>query len=169
MAQPDYVPLHAADRVRRDDKMPVPDAWRADRPADHAQPGQPTGARLGSQGPDGGYGLKLMRRLEPKLRLTEGIDTEDAVAALFGIGSKRASIFGRAPILQDFELAATIWGFLGQADSDLVAFRRPLFSGCSHDYWAQRDICDRSPDETLRLSIAQVSAIWPDWKRLVTT
>jgi hypothetical protein len=168
MAQPDYVPLQPGDRVRRDDKMPAPDGWRADRPADHVEPGQPTGPHLGTPGPDLGYGLKLMRRLEPRLRLTEGIAHHDAVAGCFAVGAKRASSFGRAPVLQDFELASTIWGFLGQAGADLVAFRKPLFSGCGHDYWATRDICDRSPVETLRLPLAKVEEIWPDWRALLT-
>jgi hypothetical protein len=167
MAQPDYVPLQTGDRVRRDENMPVPDGWKADRPADHLLPGQPTGRHFGTPAPDGGYGLKLVRRLVPKLRLTEGVSAEDAVLGLLGVGLRRAGVFGRAPILQDFELAATVWGFLGQAPNDLVAFRRPLFSSCSHSYSDQRDIVDLVPESTLRMSVAQVEAAHPDWKSLL--
>jgi len=167
MAQPDYVPQHAADRVRRTETMPAPDGWRAERPGDHEQPGQPMGTRLGTPTPDSGYGMKLMRRLEPRLRVSEGVTIEDAVAGCFVVGAKRAGLFGRAPVLQDFELAATIWGFLGQAAPELVTMRKPLFSGCAHSYWDQRDISDRVPEATLRLGLAQVGEIWPDWKRLL--
>lgn len=167
MAQPDYVPTQAADRVRRDEKMPAPSQWWADRPADHASPGQPEGRRMGTPAPDGGYGLKLARRLAPRLRLTEGISEEDAVAGIFAVGLRRAGLFGRAPVLADFQLAATIWGFLDQAPPDLVARRRPLFSGCGHDYWAQRDIADSVPEATLRMAPAEVEHVYPDWARLL--
>ena len=48
MTQPDYVPLIAADRVRPVERLPVPDRWAADRPADLKEPGMPKGPRLGS-------------------------------------------------------------------------------------------------------------------------
>jgi hypothetical protein len=168
MAQPDYVPLQTADRVRRDEKMPAPDGWKADRPGDHILPGQPMGTHLGTPAPDAGYGLKLANRLADKLRPSEGISNDDVIAGILGVGLKRAGVFGRAPVQQDFELAATIWGFLGQAPADLVTFRKPLFSSCSHNYWDTRDIADKVPEATLRMTLAQVSSIWPNWKQLLS-
>jgi hypothetical protein len=169
MAQPDYVPLQAADRVRRDEKLPAAVGWRADRPADHDGPGQPMGRHLGTPAPDGGYGLKLMKRLVPRLKLTERVNPADTVAGCFGVGVKRAGLFGRAPVLKDFEIAATVWGFLGAAPADLVAFRKPLFAGCEHDYWAQRDISDRTPEATLRMQLPEIEKLTADWKQLLVS
>jgi hypothetical protein len=64
-------------------------------------------------------------------------------------------------------LAFTVWGFLGGAPGDLVAFRVPFFQGASHDYERQRAIVDRVKDETLRLTPAEVRARLSDWKSLL--
>lgn len=169
MTQPDYVPLAPADRVRPAERLPVPHSWKADRPADLHTPGAPTGRRFGSQGPDLGYGMKLARRFEDRLELAPGETTDDAVAGCFGVGTKRASIYGRAPVIFDFELAFTLWGFLGGAPAELVAYRMPMFQGAAHHYESQRAICDRVPDETLRLTPAQVAERLGDWKSLLET
>ena len=47
--------------------------------------------RLGVQGPDQGYALKLARILEPELSLTEGEHADDAIAGIVAIALKRAS------------------------------------------------------------------------------
>ena len=167
MTQPEYVPVIPADRVRRDDRLPPPHSWRADRPADGLGPNRPAGPRLGATGPDTGYGLKLARRFVDRLQLTEGISAEDAVAGCFAVGTKRATLFGRAPVIYDFELAFTVWGFLGGAPPDLIEARAPLFRACSHQYWDQRDIADAVPEATLRLTPAQVRERLPSWRSLL--
>jgi hypothetical protein len=65
------------------------------------------------------------------------------------------------------ELAYIVWGFLGDAPDDLIAFRKPLFMGASHEYWEQRQIVDRVKASTLRLTPAQVRAKLSDWKSLI--
>ncbi len=167
MAQPEYVPVIPADRVRIDERLPPPDSWRADRPADAKGPVRPAGTRLGATGPDTGYGLKLARRFGDRLQLTEGISAEDAVAGCFAVGTKRCTLFGRAPVIYDFELSFTLWGFLGGAPADLIEARRPLFNACSHHYWDQRDIADAVPEPTLRLTPAQVRERLPSWRSLL--
>ena len=42
---------------------------------------------------------------------------------------------------------------------DLVAFRGPLFEGCAHHYDDQRDIADRVPESTLRMTPADVAQL----------
>lgn len=150
-----------------EDRLPPPDSWRAERPADAQGPARPVGNRLGATGPDTGYGLKLARRFVDRLELTEGITAEDAVAGCFAVGTKRCTLYGRAPVIYDFELAFTVWGFLGGAPADLVEARRPLFHACSHHYWDQRDIADAVPDSTLRLTPAQVRERLPSWRSLL--
>jgi hypothetical protein len=167
MTQPDYVPVTTADRVRPVERLPVPDAWRADRPSDEANAVVPTGPRFGYTGPDLGYGLKLARLLEHRVELAEGESAEDAVAGCFAVGARRAASFGRAPVIYDMELAYTVWGYLGGAPTDLIAFRVPLFQGAAHDYWQQRAIADRVRTETLRLSPAEARQRLSDWKSLI--
>ena len=169
MTQPDYVPLKAADRIRPVERLPPAGSWKADRPADLDRPGMPTGARLGSHGPDLGYGIKLARMLVDRVKLADGEKIDDAVAGVFVTGAKRASLFGRAPVIYDMELAYTLWGFFEGAPRDLVEFRKPLFQAAAHHYEAQREIADRVLPDTLRLSPAAVAQQLSDWRTLIRT
>jgi hypothetical protein len=157
-----------ADEVRPAERMPVPEHWLADRPAEVlGHGGPPHGRRFGAPGPDQGFGLKLARLVADRIELTPGEDRDDAVAGCLTVGLKRAARFGRAPVVYDMELAYTVFGFLGGAKADLIAFRKDLFEACSHDYWAQRGIADRVPDETLALTSDQVAARLSEWRTLV--
>lgn len=167
MPQPDYVPLSSADRVRPAERLPPPDRWLADRPAEVWEGELPHGVGFGSPGPNLGYGLKLADRFGDRLELTEGEHSEDALAGCAVVGIKRASIFGRAPVIFDMDLAFALWGFLGGAPADLVEFRKNLFLACSHDYWSQRQIASKVPEETLRLTPAQVRDRRADWRSLI--
>jgi hypothetical protein len=168
MAQPEYVPIDADDRVRPVERLPVPDRWVQDRPAEIVGNEVPRGKRFGSPGPDQGYGLKLARQFEGRLRLAEGESEDDAIAGCLGVALKRASLFGRAPVVFDLELALGLWGFLDDAPAELVAFRRPLFQAASHHYWDQRAIVDAVPESTLRLKPADVRARLADWRDLLS-
>ena len=167
MTQPDYVPLATADRVRPVERLPAAEPWRADRPSDEANAVVPTGPRFGRTGPDLGYGLRLAKRLVPRLQLAVGESADDALWGCFAVGGRRASLFGRAPVIYDMELAYTLWGFLGSAPADLVGFRVPLFKGVAHSYWAQRGIADRVNEATLRMTPAEVRAGLADWRSLL--
>jgi hypothetical protein len=169
VTQPDYVPLNAADRVRAVERLPPAQPWRADRPSELAMPGLPVGPRLGSPGPDLGYGMKLARMLLDKIVVPEGESGEDAFAGCFAVGAKRASGFGRAPVIYDFQVAYTLWGWMAGAPADLVAFRRPLFQGASHEYEKQREIADRTPPETVAMAPADAAASLVDWRSLLIT
>jgi len=168
LAQPDYVPLQDVDKVRPAERLPVPRRWLQDRPGEILGTSQPTGRRLGSPGPDQGYGLKLAHELVPRLELEPGESVEDVVVGCLGVGLKRASLFGRAPVIYDFELAYTLWGCLGGAPRDLVEFRVALFRAAAHQYQDQRDIADKVKEDTLRLSPAQVREQLADWRSLLS-
>ncbi|MDQ1438927.1 MAG: hypothetical protein QOK43_2556 [Acidimicrobiaceae bacterium] len=170
MAQPEYVPLDADDRVRATEQMPAPDRWVADRPADMHGSTRPAGKRFGTPGPDQGYALKLARTFVEggRLRLADGEHAEDAVAGCLGVALKRASLYGRAPVVFDLEHAFAVFGFLDDAPAEVTAFRKPLFQGAAHHYWDQRGIVDRVPESTLRLSPADVrAALARDWRSLL--
>lgn len=167
MPVPEFVPLRLDETPAPPELLPVPDGWKAQRPGDLVG-GQPIGAKLGRPGPDQGFGLKLARRFEDRLELAPGEHAADAVAGCLGVGLKRASIYGRAPVIHDFDLAFTLWGFLGGAPADLVEFRRPLFAAAEHHYWDQREISDLVPEATLRLTPQRVRDRLPDWRALLT-
>jgi hypothetical protein len=138
----------------------------ANRPGD-LKGGHPHGPHLGSPGPDQGYALTLVRHFEDRLELAEGEHREDAVAGCVGVALKRASIFGRAPVIYDLEHAFTLWGFLGGAPEELIRFRKPLFEGARHHYWEQRQIVDLVPEETLRMTPEQIRRSLPAWRELI--
>ena len=169
MAQPDYVPITSEDRVRPIDQLPVQDHWLPNRPGDLHTVDLPQGKLFGNVGPDSGYGLKLAARFEDRLQLQPGEHAHDALAGCFGVGSRRAASFGRAPVIYDMELAYGVWGYLDTPPADLLAYRKPLFAGASHHYWDQRQIVDQVPESTLRLTPADVRRRLAEWRTLLST
>ncbi len=167
MPQPEFVPVKDADAVRPEDVLPPADEWRADRPAEITTIFAPNEQRFGHPGPDQGYGLKLARHVAAKAKLGPHEHKEDAVAGCLAVGLQRAALFGRAPMVYDFQLAFTLWGYLGDAPADLIEYRTPLFEAASHDYWDQRRIADAVPEATLRLSPADVAARISNWRNLI--
>ena len=168
MAAPDYVPAAQGDRPREPLGTPGHRGWTATRPGDLTDR-QPSGRLFGNQGPDQGYGLILAERFAGRLLLTEGEDEHDAMAGCLGVGLARASLFGRAPVIHDLELAYGLFGFLDPPPADLVEFRRSLFAGASHHYWDQRAIVDAVPEATLRLTPADVRGRLKEWRSLLNT
>jgi len=157
MAQPDYVPTAPRDKPKVSERLPPPKGWRANRPAEVVGlGGQPLGNGFGVPGPDQGYALKLAHLWEAKLVLAPGEDKHDVLTGGVAVALKRAALFGRAPVIFDIEVAFAVWGYLASAGADLVAHRKAIFGGCSHDYLAERAVADGVPDETLRLTPVEV-------------
>ncbi len=167
MAAPDYVPTTKDERPREPLGTPGHDGWTATRPGDLTG-FQPRGAYFGNQGPDQGYGLVLAERFHGRLVLTEDENEHDVMAGALGVGLARASVFGRAPVIHDLELAYGVFGFLDPSPADLVEFRKPLFAGASHHYWDQRAIVAVVPESTLRLTPAAVRQRLGEWRTLLT-
>lgn len=177
MAQPEFVPGRSPANAPRGaivpgEVLPVHPGWRAVRPGDH-RPGErpPEGAAFGKPGPDQGYALLLARRFESRLQLTTGERADDAVAGCMGVALRRASMFHRAPVTPDLELAFGVWGFLMlQPPADLVDFRRPLFGGAAHHYDHQRHIAGLVREDALRLKPAEaIELVTGDWRSLFRT
>jgi hypothetical protein len=148
----------------------VPAGWEPDRPAD-IEGRQPTGERLGWQGPDQGYVLTLASRIRPQVRVQGGESVDDALRGCAAIALRRASMFGRAPVMADLRIALTIWGFLdAAAPADLVSARRVLFEGLrhgAHHYAECRSLVDMVPEATLRMNPEQAVAAMPGaWRTL---
>jgi len=168
MTQPSFVPIVEADQVRPSYRLNVPGIWTQSRPSELRGTTIPSGALFGSPGPDQGFALKLARRFEDRLELTDGESAEDAVAGATAVATRRAARFGRAPVVHDLAFAYTLWGFLGGAPGDLIEFRVPLFRSAAHHYQARRRIADLVVEGALRLSPEAVADRLGMWRDLVT-
>ena len=113
--------------------------------------------------------LSLARRFEGQLTLTPGEHEKDALAGAVGVALRRASLFGRAPVVHDLTVALTLWGFLAEAPKELVAVRKPLFEEVwhPHHYAELRRIVDLVSEDGLRMTPAQVTELhrsrWRSW------
>lgn len=171
MAAPEYVPSDPLARLRAYSSSPRrPESWTADRPGDLDR-GQPRGERFGAPGPDLGFALKIARTFDDRLHLAEGEDHHDVVGGCVAVAMRRASLFGRAPVVHDLTVAYTLWGFLDDDPAeDLVALRRKVFEGvghAAHHYVELRALVDAVPEGTLRLTPARVAeAHAADWRSL---
>jgi hypothetical protein len=169
VAAPEYVPQPAIKHVRSYESPPRrPESWWPDRPGDSDTGFD--GARFGSPGPDQGYVYVLARRFQGQLQLASDESEDDALAGAAAVALKRASLFGRAPVMPDLTVALTVWGFLGDAPPDLIAYRQPLFAEVSnpHHYAELRRVVDLVPDEVLRRTPEQVANDHrADWRSLL--
>ncbi len=171
MAAPKFAPVSPIDDARSySSPAYVPKSWTPDRPGE-IDGFQPSGSRLGNQGPDQGFGIKIANTFLSRIHVSPGESAKDAVAGCLGIGLKRASLFSRAPVIHDFTIAFTAWGFLdADPPAALVELRRLLFKGADghHGYEHQRQLADIVPDSTLKMTPQQVSAAYPGrWRDLV--
>jgi hypothetical protein len=158
MTQPTFVPIAEADQVRPARHMHVPGTWTTSRPAELVVPAVRRGRSIGTPGPDSGFALRLAKRFEHELKLTEGESTEDVVLGVALVASKRAALFGRAPSVYDVRFALNLWGFLDDVPPGRAAERRAAFSSISHDYVAQRALVDSVPEEALRRTPEEAQA-----------
>ncbi|HEX3333738.1 MAG TPA: hypothetical protein VHS57_05310 [Acidimicrobiales bacterium] len=156
MTQPTFVPIAEADQVRPARHMHVPGSWTTSRPAELVVPEARRGRGLGTPGPDSGFALRLAKRFEHDLKLSDGESEHDVVLGVALIASKRSAFFGRAPSVYDVHFGLSLWGFLDDVPAGLQEVRREAFSSLSHDYVAQRALVDAVPDEMLGLSPEQV-------------
>ena len=140
----------------------------ADRPGEVVGTEPMAGPGLGNQGPDQGYALKLAERFTGQLVLAPGEREDDALAGCVAVALRRASMFGRAPVMHDLRVALELFGFLDEAaDAQLVAWRRDRFAGAAghHGYHVKLRLADFVPEETLRLTPGVVAgARREDWR-----
>ncbi|MGI9601866.1 MAG: hypothetical protein ACR2QE_08270 [Acidimicrobiales bacterium] len=173
MAAPQFVP----NRTRRADKAYVSPprragSWRADRPGDLVDGAHPRGVALGNQGPDQGFALKLVRAELPNVTLADGEHAADVVVGAAAVATRRASLDGRAPMIDDVRLAFEVFGFYDERpEHDLAGWRRPAFAGLSHTaahYMAARALAAAVPEDILRGSPAEAAtARRANWRAAV--
>lgn len=177
MAAPEFVPTRPTDRPRAYGSPPWRgDEWLANRPGEVVgEGGQPAvdAGRMGAPGPDQGYVLKLLPVIRPELHLADREQLADVEAGCVAVALKRASLFGRAPVVHDLRAACTVWGYLdASAAPELVDERRRRFEGVhltAHHYPELRAVADAVPEATLRLTPdALAAAHAADWRSLLS-
>jgi hypothetical protein len=171
MAVPKFTPIDPTDEPRAYESPDfVPKPWQLDRKAEIIGR-QPKGNGLGNPGPDQGYVLTLASLVRGRIHVQAGESVDDVIAGSITIALRRASLFGRAPVMTDLIIALTIWGWLIEnPPSDIVSRRQKLFVGLGnmvHHYAESRVIADMVPDTTFRLSPEKVTAAMPmSWRAL---
>jgi hypothetical protein len=168
MTQPSFAPVPSADQVRPSLRLKTPEDWRATRVAELRGPVHPHGAQLGIPGPDQGYALKLAEDLfSDRLELVAGETKSDAVYGCAMVASARASLFCRAPVGPDLDLAFTLFGFLGGGPQDLIEWRVPRFQSVAHHYDEQRRLVAAVTEATLRMSAPAIRERLAEWRDLL--
>lgn len=170
MGAPEHVPL-STDPVRSYRSAPRrPGSWMADRPGELTGR-QPVGERLGSPGPDQGYALTLARQFDGQVKVQPGEHESDALAGAVVIGLKRASLFGRAPIIHDVRIGLALWKWFDDAPpADLVAIRSEMFEEAHHPhhYDRLRAIADAvSPQILARPTEVVLNDALGDWRSVL--
>ena len=168
MAAPEYVPESPTQTKHYASPPQREGGWSADRPGEVVGAGEAHVSSLGSQGPDQGYALTLTKVFADKLHLRDGEHRSDVDAGAVAVAMKRASIFGRAPVVHDLRIAYTLFGYLDpKPDADLIELRKDLFAEVHHSfhYFERRHIADIVDAEVLRRTPDEVaSAYTADWR-----
>ena len=95
MAAPQFSPTPVVDSARSYSSPDrVPSAWMPNRPGEITG-FQPQGERLGYQGPDQGFAIKIANGFTDRLQLQPGEHAADVIKGCLGIGLRRASLFSR--------------------------------------------------------------------------
>ncbi len=150
-----FVPSQLPDKPRQAQNMPAgvinpaSKGWRADRPGDLPN-GQPRGPLFGDPGPNVGFARTIVFRNQDRFDLAPGDHWADAAAVVAELGMKRASSFGRAPVLADIERGMVVVGFDGPVSDDVRAWRSHIIHNADHDYLRRRTVVDSVPIEWLR-------------------
>jgi len=172
MAAPKFSPVDETEPVRGYESPDhVPDSWTPTRPGE-IEGFQPEGPRLGAQGPDQGFALRIASTLRPKVQVAAGENVDDAIRGCLGVALRRASLFSRAPVVHDLTIAFTIWGFYDSSPpTELLDLRGGMFEGLrlvEHHYAEARAVVDSVPEATLRMSPDAVTSAYPgEWRSLL--
>ncbi|MDQ1461824.1 MAG: hypothetical protein QOI08_3308 [Actinomycetota bacterium] len=169
-----FVPSDPSARPRQQQNLPpgvaLPPAtdWRSGRPGDLG-PNQPDGALFGRPGPNVGYAYTLAQRAKDRLRLGPFEHAEDAIAVIAEVAGKRASLFGRAPVIGDVDLAIAVLGYDGSASEAFVKARSAVVHEAGHDYRRRRALVDAVPDSLLRMRAGQAAPEIEAWRASMPT
>ncbi len=107
VAQEPNIELDGAVLPRQDLSTAAPRRWSPHRPGELGAPEEvPWGGAFGRPGPDTGWVLRLIRRAE----FDRGDRPDELEELVANVAAARASLYGRAPVPQDIEVALVLLG-----------------------------------------------------------
>ena len=171
MGQEPNIQLGIEDLPRPTHHPDPPRRWSPSRPGELSGPDDvPWGGAFGTPGPDTGYVLAMIARLELDLR--EGEDHHDAEFALGAIAGARASRFGRAPTSDDLAVAQALLGLStdvipGDVVPGVVEQRAEWWTGIGHDPARARALVASIPIDALVATPDEVRARVAAGERLI--
>lgn len=145
--------------------------WIQERPGDLSAPDQvPSGDAFGRIGPDTGYARRLVRTRDLQIDPREQL--HNAEAAVAAVAGARAARMGRAPTMEDVELASVVLGYdHANLPEDLLAeladARVPLIAGLSHSSRKGLALVARVPEDVLGSAPGEVRARMASGERLL--
>lgn len=156
VSQPNYVSSPNHEKALGIVELPVSGKWSSPRSGKISHSGVAVKRLAGSPGPGGGFSLRIISEQLSKLVISDTEELEDVEAGLCVLMGKRASLFGRSPMRNDFDFFSKLFGFDGSAVQDLVRFRKAFFKGASHSYLIQRQLADAVPESTLKMILEKI-------------
>jgi hypothetical protein len=129
------------------------------------------GSGFGAVGPDSGYALSLIGRRD--FELAEGEHRPNAAAAVAAVASARSSLYGRAPIGKDIDLALVLLGYDSEdipteITTELARGRLTWFSAAGHHPGKLVDFVGSIEADVIRLTADQARARMAGGERLIT-
>ncbi|HEX9853921.1 MAG TPA: hypothetical protein VGC47_01225 [Acidimicrobiia bacterium] len=153
MGQQPNIELEMSDLPRPKPARAPERRWAPTRPGELTSPADvPWGGVFGTTGPDPGYALLLASAADIDV---EGLDRHVVDEVVAAVAAARASLFGRAPMSEDIELAHTIFGFRQEGLpkevlAGLESDRATWLAGAGHDRAKVRDIVASVPRDVLQ-------------------
>ncbi len=172
MPTQDFVSPKNIDTPRHEQNMPegidtpVPDSWKAHRPGDEKTHKTSDDQLLGNAGPNVGYALSLVAREKSSFVLVAHEHLHDVEVLIGEIAMRRASHFGRAPVMDDIRFASKLLGYDAAPAQGEEKWRPLLVNGCGHDEHRRRIIVNSIPDEIIAGSSHSHDAISGWWEKL---
>ena len=120
--------------------------------------GSRPGTCSGARGRTSATRSSLAERARDRLALGANESADDALAVIGEVAMKRAALFGRAPVMTDIDIAASLLGYKGEVDPAFVQWRTHAVQGAKHEYEKRRAIVDAVADAVLRMP-PQVAAL----------
>ena len=164
MTQPRFTPIETRDEVRPAKHLDPPRRWTPHRPAEHRRDdGDARRSRIGVAGPDQGYALRLAESVRDSVVLGPGEHIDDALAIATQVALRRASLFGRAPVKSDLQVAVALLSYGSALSDEAVGARRSAVTGVSHDLWRCREIAAWFDDDAIAESVDRAPSRAIDW------
>ena len=128
MGQQPNIELTEAEKPRGEPEPPPARRWRPTKPGLITSPDQvPAGGRFGSAGPDAGWALRLLAQADlpdsdPRLK-----------GVVQGLMMARAAAYGRAPVVEDLDLALVVCGYGYEPPADVLSRRERWLAAVPHE------------------------------------